>query len=629
MARDGRFLGRLRRHCGRHGCLRSQLPHPLTAADVARFDSGSALVTYLGQRDADPAVCDTRSPSSHISHFDQLRAATLVRGLNEGKIDPGLWQRCVAAALDSGPPGDAAAIIDVIGRGYRDLATNDAFEKSPAMWSHIGALQTAYIGRPVGKNGDAKEMAKSFDELRKKLLAGKFGPIAARFVGEMLGVVDLEQGRYGGRPVDAVVIADAAARGDQMLLHRFADRLPAQDLRDQARRSSIRLDIAASPFAEVRAQAAAVEERVFREGINRVLLAEHPAANASLDQTKLPVRTVLARQDIEHQTATLLGFAVGSGPSVLPGLSLAGALWVDVDGLSRPITICQAPGSFDPTPCLAASDVRIENVIASVDSRGTFQFRDRVTEAELIGVTGMQSWFPMSIDVGGKRMVALRWPLQFEQTGNLVLNGGPDLKISIKRVDPSLFAFTVTGTGTLYRAIVEKTDLAAFHVVSVGAAGSNGRDGFDGSDGTTGMSGTSASCPSMSGSDGSRGGDGGRGEDGGDGGNGGNGGNIQVDFDCGPGICSVDDVVWLKKVAASRGGAGGSGGRGGRGGHGGRGGSGGAGTTCFDSNGGSSSVSGGMDGSSGFDGMSGNSGRDGYAGSPGQVTFRVVSALRS
>jgi len=51
------------------------------------------------------------------------------------------------------------------------------------------------------------------------------------------------------------------------LLRRFADRLPVAALRDEARRRAIRLAIAALPFPEVPAEAAAVEERVFREGV--------------------------------------------------------------------------------------------------------------------------------------------------------------------------------------------------------------------------------------------------------------------------------------------------------------------------------------------------------------------------
>jgi hypothetical protein len=592
----------------------------VTAADVARFDSASALVAYLGQRDASPAVCDTRAPSAHISQFDRYRADALVAGLEEGKIDPEIWQRCVAAALDSDASREVAAIVGAIGHGYRRLATDDTIETSPAVQARIAALQAAYIGRPAGKNGDPQDMTNAFEELRRRFIARRFGPVAARFVGELLGVVDLEQGRYGGRPVDDASIGEIAARSDANLLRRFADRLPSQDLRDQSRRGLIRVHIAASPFAEVRAQAAVVEERVFREGVNRVSLAAQPVARASFDNDKFPVRTVLARQNIQQQTVTLLGSAGGSELSVVPSLSLVGALWIDVAGVSRPITICQAASSFDPTPCVAGSDVTLENPTAAVDSRGSFQFRDRVTESELIAMTGTRGWFPLAIDVGGKRMVTLRWPLRFESPNALLLGGGPDLNVAIRRADPALFSFTVTDGGSRYQAIVEKSDLAAFRVVSVGNMGSDGSSGSDGFDGTPGMDGSSASCPMTSGSSGGNGGDGG---------NGGPGGNVQVEYDCGAATCSGDEVALLRKVVASEGGRGGSGGRPGRGGRGGRGGSGGRGTTCTDSKGGTSTLGGGSDGMSGMNGMDGSAGSSGRPGRPGRVTFRVIASPRS
>jgi len=604
-------------------------PYPLTAADVASFDSGAALVTYLGQRDASPSVCDTRSPSSHIGRFDRFKVEALISGLDEGKIDPELWQRCIAVALDSGPPSDAALIVDGIARGYRQLATDDAIDTSPAIQARIAALQAAYIERPAGKNGDALEMAANFGELRRKFLARRLSPVATRFVGEILGVVDLEQGRYGGRPVDATLIGEVAARGDENLLRRFADRLPSQEPRDQARRGLIRLHIAASPFPEVRAQAAPVEERVLREGANRISLAEQRAVRATFDESKLPGRIVLARQDVVHQTAALLGFAAAGGLSVIPSLSLVGALWVEVAGLSRPVTVCQAPSAFDPNPCVAASDVTIENSTASIDGRGSFQFRERLTEAELIGLTGARSWFPLAIDVGGKQMVALRWPLRFERPDALRLGGGPALKVAIRRPDPSLYTFTVTSGGAVYRAIVEKSDLGAFQIASVGTPGTPGQDGSDGMDGMAGSDGTSASCPSMSGGSGGSGSNGSSGGNGGDGSDGGDGGNVQVEYDCGAATCAADDVAMVRQVVVSEGGRGGSGGRAGRGGKGGRAGRGGASASCTDANGHFTSVSGGLDGMSGTNGSDGFSGHSGRTGQPGKVTFRVVASSRS
>jgi len=616
---------------GLGGCA-PPFPRPLTAADVAQLDSGAALITYLAQRDASPAVCDTRSAGAHVSRFDWNRSEALVHGLVHGQIAPELWRRCVDAALAGGSPDDAAQVLGAIARGARDIATDSDVEKVPALQAYLATLQAAYLERPSGRNGEPRTITPIFDDLRQQFFAGKFGPVAARAVGELLAVVDLEEGRYGGRPVDVATLDEIAARGDEALLRRFADRLPAPALRDEARRRVIRLAIAASPFAEVRADAAAVEARVLREGVNRVSLAEHPAARASLDTAKLPARAVLVRQDVLQQQATLLSYTPGAEPSVLPPLSLTGALWVDVAGLSRPITVCQAPRFTDPTPCIVADDVRIENSLVAAAHDGTFHFRDRASEAEVVALAGTPGAFPLSMDIGGQRLVTYSWPVRFERPANLILAGardrGPNLTAAVTRASASLFKFTVASGPEIYRAVVETTDLAGFHVVSRGARGRDGLSGSEGSDGMSGMDGASASCPSFSGSSGSSGSRGSDGNDGGNGGDGGDGGDIRVEVDCGGGVCSVDDFTVLRAVFRSEGGLGGSGGRGGRGGKGGRGGSGGRGTTCSNSHGSSRSLSGGSDGMSGSDGSDGLSGRAGARGRPGQVHIEVRRAPR-
>jgi len=609
-----------------------ELPRPTSASDLARHDSEAALVAYLGQRDASPAVCDPRSASPHVIHFDRDTSEALVRALLDGTLDPLIWRRCADALAESGSREQAASLVDAAAGAYRALATDRDLETSPALQARLAVLQAGYIERPAGTDGDPTRTAEAFEELRRRFWAGRFGPVAARFVRELLDVVDLERGRYGGRPVDRAVIDDLAARGDLSLLRRFADRLAGQDLRDHARRRLLRLAIAASPFEEVRARAAEVEERVMREGVNRISVAQQPPVRATLDTGKLTARRVLVRQDVLHQTTALFGDGDG-GPSVLPALSLGGALWVEVAGLSRPITICRTRGTFDPTPCIGAGDVSVDNSFAIADRDGSFHLRDRASEADTVAVTNAKSWFPLPIAVGGRRLVSFGWPVRFERPADLILSPsfgrGPDLKVVVSRVDRTVLAFTVVNHDIVYRAVVECRDLPAFHIISRGAAGASGGSGSDGADGSAGFDGSDASCPSTSGGDGRRGGDGGRGSDGGEGGDGSDGGDIQVDLDCGPEACGADEVDRLLRAIVSQGGAGGTGGPGGRGGRGGRGGAGGRGTTCVDpATGESRSLSGGTDGTSGMDGSSGAWGRTGAPGRPGQVRIRAVAGCR-
>jgi hypothetical protein len=618
---------------GLGGCEAS-FPHPMTAADVAHLDSGDALVAYLAQPDASPGVCNPKSRGPHLAQLERDTAAALVRGLDDGKIDLMLGQKCLERALENGSRAVGAAVIDAVGRGYQSVVTDRDLETSPTLQARLATYQAIYMERPSGQDGDPKMMGAIFADLRRTLFRGNFGPVGARFVNELLGVADLEQGRYGGRPVDLPTIDGIAARGDETLLQRFADRLPSPALRVDARRRLVRLRIAASPFPEVRAQAAAVEARVMQQGVNRVSLTAEPPVRAWLDGRMLPARNVLVRQDLFRQTAALFGYVTGGGLSVIPNLSLGGALWVEVTGLSRPITVCRAPRFYDPTPCLGGDDVSVENPLADSDHDGTFRFREKASEAEVVELTRAGVSFPLSIDVGGKRLVPFRWPIRFERPKDLILapkvGRGPTLQVAVAHTDSVLYQFTVSGDGGPYRAVLQKEDLGTFHLVSRGATGTPGMSGTSGMDGANGMDGTSASCPGSSGGDGGPGGNGTSGGDGGPGGNGADGGDILVQLRCGAQDCSAEDVALLQRTVLSQGGAGGAGGTGGPGGRGGRGGSGGSGATCFDpSTNTSSSVSGGNSGMNGSDGASGSAGPDGAPGRPGVVRIEVVATPRT
>ena len=80
------------------GCA-AELPLPMTAGELMARESGRALVAYLGQPDASPAVCDLRASGPHIQVFSPEVRGALVAGLVDGKINPALWRRCV----DAGP----------------------------------------------------------------------------------------------------------------------------------------------------------------------------------------------------------------------------------------------------------------------------------------------------------------------------------------------------------------------------------------------------------------------------------------------------------------------------------------------------------------------------------------------
>jgi len=596
----------------------------MTAQELVRFDAGDALVAYLSQPDASPTVCDPLAAGPHVLHWNEGVLSSVVDGVTSGRIDPGLWRRCVDALAGASPDG-AALLVDAVGRGYLSLIEQRGLETSPVLQERLATVQAFYVERPSGLDGHPAVMGPILDELRTKRAARKLGPVAARFGDELLAVVDLERGRYGGRTVDGAVLDDLASQRQETLLRRFADRLPSKALRDEARRRVVRLAIAASAYPEVRADSAQVEERILRDGVNRISLREQPPSKGSLDLRKVPMRAVRVRQDLSHQTATLLGTSNRAGVSVLPELSFVDALWIEVAGVSRPVTICRPPGRLDPSPCISGDEVKLESPLAYLDRGGAFHFVDQVSAADAAGLARAGHDLTLPISVGGRPLLTFQWPLWFERPESLVLCGasgaGPTLEVSVDNTDPLRFAFTVTGETFQYRAVVEKGDLPAFRIVSCGAAGGAGSDGARGMDGASGLDGFAASCPSTAGSDGSRGCDGSRGGDGADGGDGGDGGEIDVALACGAAGCAPAVLESLRGSIVSEGGPGGPGGAGGPGGGGGRGGSGGAGTPCTASDGTLTSLGGGNAGMSGNDGASGSGGSAGAPGRPGKVRF--------
>jgi hypothetical protein len=406
-----------------------------------------------------------------------------------------------------------------------------------------------------------------------------------------------------------------AAAGNEMSLTRFAERLPAPDLREQAKRRIVRVHVALSPFDEVRASPAAVEEAVIRNGHNPVALADHRLVRAWFDESQATIRAVLVRRRVWQRSATLLGYAQERPTlSVLPELSFRGSLWAELQSISHPVTLCTSKRALDPTPCIAIASVSLDNPFTYLDKGGLFHFRDKVAEQEVVPLAAHDT-FTLPVALDGQPAVSLQWGLSYERPDDLDISGsgagsrGPDLQVRVEHPNQRRYVFTVRGSRGDYVAVVEAADLAHFQVASRGATGATGSSGSPGASGSDG-----GECGS--------GGDGGPGGDGGDGGPGGDGGNVNVVIACGSGLCDVD---LLKKIVFSAGGAGGAGGSGGPGGSGGSGGSGRSATTHTDADGNTvvddPGCSGGPPGSPGANGSDGSPGR---AGAPGRVTFQVV-----
>lgn len=611
---------------GSGGCVH-RFGLPMTAVELAQHDSGPALVAYLSQDDASPAVCDPETQGPHLSAFDEDKQTWLMRGLLSGQIEPTRWQRCAKRSLRSTPPAAAAALLDKMGSGYRTLLRNAELESSPQLQRRLSVLHQLYVERPIGLSDTPKRNRALLADLQRALLAKRLGPIAARFGQELLAAVELGKGSWAGRSVDEPVIDALFAEKDEKSLHLFMNRLPQPSLRDAARRRVIRLHIAASPFAEVHSAAESVEERVMQEGNYRLSLAEHPPLRGWLEPGRLPQRQVLVRQNIGEQTATLLGYSLGASQddgygrplSVLPELNLRGGLRVALAGISQPVTVCAPRKALDPSPCVGLSDVKLDSPVAYLDNGGAFRFIEQLAMRDAVELARMGDRFRLPVRIAGQPLLSIDWGLSFARPPDVLFSGaepggdGPNLTIDVNHTDPGRLLFAIGSPGRSLLAVVEATDAPDFHISSRGAQGATGSTGATGSSGSSG-----SECQN--------GGDGGPGGPGGDGGPGGNGGDITVRLSCGSWSCP-GAVALLQQTVRSEAGAGGAGGSGGSGGPGGSGGSSRSPQTHTDENGNTVTDDPGCSGgSSGSQGSPGPDGAPGPPGLPGRATIVTVSS---
>lgn len=611
------------------GC-KEEFPLPMTAAQFAHYNSGPALMAYLSQRDASPALCDLGTQGPHITLITDDTFQALGDGLYDGEVSPKLWRRCVEALVKSVKKPEAMKAMDMMGKTYRKLLRNKDLETDPARQKQLAALHEMFLERPAGLGAHRILMDDWVEQLDRALAAGRLGPIAAKYGEDLLATVELETGSWHGRPVTLATIDALHAKKNEKLLRRFGARLPDEGLRKQALRRVIRLHVAASEFPEVRDNGPAVEEIVMKLGRYPISPEQFPPQRGVLDGTKVPIRGVLVRQDVAKQTATLYGYSGDKpGVSVLPELSLRGAVRFDLKGISKPVTLCGPAKELDPTPCIDAEQVKLGNPMAFLDADGAFHFTEHVAERDAVVLTQGGAMFLLPVQIGGRTLLTLKWGLWFEKPKqDLVLSGespgsnAPNLGVSVDNRDPNRLVYAVNVRGGPYQAVVEMADAEGFHVYSAGAQGYSGQAGQSGYDGQRGYDGQSASCPSSSATGGGPGGNGTDGGPGGPGGPGGNGGDVSVQLLCGGHAC--DGVLsLLAQTVQSRAGAGGFAGPGGRGGSGGYGGRGGSGTTCY-SDGQSYSLSSAPDGPRGHDGYNGPDGPPGPPGRRGRVSYRVV-----
>ena len=219
------------------GCA-TRYPLPMTAADLVRYDvdAGPALVAYLGQPDASPAVCES-------AHAGAARFGVHARGSRcaDRRVRRREDQWGEAAPLHrrraQGLPADQVpSLFDDVMRAYGKLLKDSDLETDPALAER--REHATPVRRPPTRS---RRASKRSGRPSSTICATSWprtspGPIAKSSAAEIIATVDVEHGPWQGRPVDPPLMDTLAAAGNEMTLTRFAERLPAPDLQEAKRR---------------------------------------------------------------------------------------------------------------------------------------------------------------------------------------------------------------------------------------------------------------------------------------------------------------------------------------------------------------------------------------------------------
>ena len=98
---------------------------PMTASQLAAAREPAALVAYLGQPGADPAVCDAGSPGPHVA-IDDATDRALVDALRDGSLAPPAWTACAERILASADAARQRSLLEAVLAGYRRVLVDPA-----------------------------------------------------------------------------------------------------------------------------------------------------------------------------------------------------------------------------------------------------------------------------------------------------------------------------------------------------------------------------------------------------------------------------------------------------------------------------------------------------------------------
>jgi hypothetical protein len=602
-------------------------PLPLPADQVQSLNTGDAVVSYLRQRDADPAICNPVAAGPHVVLQTPRDIEDLVDGIGRG-ARPGKWADCVLQMLGKMPDPLAAVLLDRLLHQYVLRIAYPSLEGDAPVMQQLEILRRVYTERQPGKDASRAGRDATLAALHglDETTLSAFGRQARDGA---LTILFLEQGLLpDGTPVSVESLDELLSMGAEEELRIYARRIPDPALRTEAARRLVRLRIASSPFAELRQDAAAVETRVMAMGRNPVPLSVNRPTEVDFDASAMPVRGISILQDVGSQTARLASWRDRrDNVSVVPAIDLRPVLSFTIPSFSAPLRLCAPAEELRVEPCVEARELSLGLPFAQLEDDGRFRLAGQIDMAQVLSLAESGPGFRIPIVLGGEPLVDAIWDVDYATTGNAVFSPGygaegPTVSLVVDATDTRFHHYVIRAYEREYHAVVEPGEMGYFAVVAAGGDGVPGARGQDGYDGSDGANGSNASCPNSSGGNGQNGSDGGPGGPGGPGGNGGPGGFLDAKLLCDPARCQAL-AAELHATLAAPGGSAGAGGAGGAGGRGGDGGSGGSSASCTDDEGQSYTVSGGSDGADGHDGPPGPRGPDGYPGPPGRVALDV------
>ncbi|MGV3622567.1 MAG: hypothetical protein ACO1OB_17240 [Archangium sp.] len=595
------------------GC-RHAFPLPYSASqlrvDAAEEWSGEALVHYLKQDDADPAVCDVRTEV--LPRQDETLVDPFVASLEDNELELPTWKECASRFVKTMEAEPRELFLERLAHAVWWLLNQD----DPA--GRLQTIQDVLIKRP-------REDSPALALLLERLLTRKnekFELDVSRTFESMLTTLELGRGQLNGKPVTLDVIDETQ---DERLIFRMSKRLPSLELREAARVRLVRLRIARSPWDEVKNRAAEVERSVLTTG-----RWPQSTAGMTLQQTtqvplELPVELVV-QQNPQAQYGKIV--VKGTNARTHPNLKLRGVVTFDV-GWSRPLNVCAPPDELEVDPCIEARDLELNLLEVSLDEDGAIWMATALPMSRVVDLARANEGLVMSLRLAGQLVTTLRIPIEFADPPSLRFTGapgepGPALNVKAEVLSNAVIFLATAANGVSKYAVWPRTARNDFEVASAGGDGVNGIPGARGAKGAAGVAGGAATCPSMAGRSGSPGDRGGPGGDGTDGGNGGDGGPVTVEVRCAEDVDCAAGLELIRVLVHSRAGAAGEGGAAGPGGFGGNGGAGGAGASCI-VNGAMLSLENGFNGARGADGLPGKEGKDGEPGQEGTVVVKPAA----